>query len=348
MPQELNACLDTLENAIDLEWERVKLETWKRILDFEPQPEPFSASSAVGGSEAAEWPQIGINEAINDPEKMLLQQLRPVYQAACRHSYSALNIRCNYGTGILPTLFGAELFWMDDELDTLPTARPLEGADPMSRLLDAGPPDLNAGLGARVFETAEYFKDTLAPYPKTSEAVWLYHPDLQGPIDVVELLWGSAMYYAFYEEPDKVKAVTQLVTDAYVRYLSKWLELVPPRGDATLMAHWGFFFKGQVMLRDDSIVNLSPEMYAEFVKPYDDRILEKFGGGAIHFCGKADHCIDLMTSSRRLTAVNMSQPEMNDMRRIHQATAGRGVLLNCPYREETMHGLDLTKGVVLI
>ena len=145
-----------------------------------------------------------------------------------------------------------------------------------------------------------------------------------------------------------MKAVTQLVTDTYVGYLKKWLELVPPRGDGACMAHWGFFFKGRVMLRDDSIVNLSPEMYAEFVKPYDDRILEEFGGGAIHFCGKADHCIDLMTDSRWLTAVNMSQPEMNDMQVIHGATVGKDVLLNCPYEEETMGGLELSRGVVLI
>ena len=373
----LEQYLDKLEQAIDLDWERGKFETWKRVLDFEPQPEPFVPAEPQNGADPGDWPvgqtgtsrcappgkrlrqgstvadttpsgwpKIGVNEAIRDMEKMLLQQLSRVYRNACVKNLQPLAIRCNYGTGILPSLFGAEPFWMDDELDTLPTNRPLEGPDAVGRLIERGVPDLDGGFGGKVFETAEFYKEVLSPYPGIREAVWIYHPDLQGPIDVVELLWGSPMYYAFYEEPQKVKDITGLVTETYVRYLRRWFETVPEK-DPVYSAHWDLFHKGRVMLRDDSIVNLSPEMYQEFVKPYDDRILAEFGGGAIHFCGKADHCIDLMTDSEHLTLVNMSQPEMNDMERIHAATVGKGVILNAPYREETMSGLDLRRGVVI-
>jgi len=348
MTPDIAACLEKLETAIDLDWERHKIERWKRVLDFEPLDEPFRASRAMRPAEARDWPAVHVNEAIADPEKMLLQQLGMVYDVVRRRTWQIPNIRCNYGTGILPTLFGAEVFWMDDEIDTLPTTRPLAGEDAIDRLLDRGVPDLDAGFGGEVFATAEYFKEMLAPYPKIREVVWIYHPDLQGPIDVVELLWGSSMFYAFYDRPEMIKAVADLVTETYIRFLKRWFEIVPPRNSGAYMAHWGFLFRGQVMLRDDSIVNLSPEMYAEFVKPYDERILETFGGGAIHACGRIHHCIDKMTDSRHLTAVNISQPELNDLGKILAATVGKGVILNCPADERLLREFDVTRGVVLV
>lgn len=346
MAHDISACLEKLEEAIDLEWERRKIETYKRFLDFEPFEPVFEKGKRVGGVEPGKWPRIRVNEAIADKERMLIQQLGEVYNTACAHSYAVPNIRCNYGTGCLPSLFGATVFWMEDELDTLPTTRPLEGEDAMARLLDAGVPDLNAGFGARIFETAEYFMETLAPYPKMQETVWLYHPDLQGPTDVLELLWGSSMYYAFHEKPDMVKAVSELVCETYISFMKRWLEMVPSRGDDEYMAHWGGLYKGQVMLRDDSVVNLSPEMYLEFVKPYDERILETFCGGGIHFCGRADHCIHLMTDSSRLTAVNMSQPLLNDMRKVYETTVGKGIILNVEITDEMRESFDLTRGVM--
>jgi hypothetical protein len=316
------------------------------VLDFQPHDGVFD--SVAGQREAcpSDWPSVGVNQAIADPRQMLMQQLHGVYEAVRRKTWSVPCIRCNYGTGILPSLFGARMFWMPDELETLPTTWPLEGEDAMDRLLDTGPPDLSAGLGGRVFETGQYFLEALAPYPKVREAVWLYHPDLQGPIDVVELLWGSAMYYAFHETPDRIRAVTDLVTRTYIRFLRRWLQLAPPRGDGAYMAHWGGLYKGQVMLRDDAIVNLSPAMYRDFVKPFDERVMETFGGGAIHFCGRADHCIEIMTDSRWLTAVNMSQPHLNDMVRIYNATVKRGVILNVRPTDEMRRTLDLSSGVI--
>lgn len=339
----VTAYLAKLEDAIDLNWERAKIDAYKRVLDFQPTDGGFEVYRTANGQGMGEWPRIGINDAIADREQMLLRELGVAYQVVCRKSYSIPNIRCNYGTLILPSLFGAETFWMEDELDTLPTNKPL-GEAAIDRLLDRGMPDLDAGFGRQVFETAAYFQEMLAPYPKIREVVHVYHPDLQGPIDVVELLWGSEMFYAFYDQPEKVKAITELVTRTYIAFLKRWLDLVPPR-EAPYMVHWGRLWKGQVLLRDDSIVNLSEEMYREFVKPYDERVLETFGGGAIHFCGHVDHCIEAMCDSKRLHAINPSQPHLNDMRRIHAASIGRGIVLDCP-KSRHLAGLDVRRGVV--
>ncbi|HEX2973085.1 MAG TPA: hypothetical protein VHP11_12175 [Tepidisphaeraceae bacterium] len=340
----LKPYLDKLENAIDLDWERRKIQTWKRVLDFQPNDGGFIAYQPRNNEAGTDWPSIPINDAIKDPELMLLRELGPAYKVVCQKSYSIPNIRCNYGTGILPSLFDVETFWMADELDTLPTNKPL-GEAAMDGLLTRGIPDFNKGFAGQVFETAEYFKTMLASYPRIREAVWIYHPDLQGPIDVVELLWGSEMFYAFYDIPDRVKAVTELITQTYIRYLKQWYEIIPQHMNSQYMVHWGRLWKGNVLLRDDSIVNLSEDMYKEFVKPYDERVLETFGGGAIHFCGHVDHCIDALCDSRYLQGINPSQPHLNDMRKIFAASVGRGILLDCPKSRHT-DNLDVSRGVV--
>ncbi|HHN46397.1 MAG TPA: hypothetical protein ENN09_03045 [Planctomycetes bacterium] len=346
MDTDLARWLDVLERALDPVWEQEKLARWKQFLDFVPTDGGFRVSRRFGGADPGYWPKILVNEAIHDPRKMLLQQLAPIYASSCRRDLAVPNIRCNYGTGILPSVFGAELFWMDDALDTLPTARPLEGGAPLDAVLDAGEPLLTQGLGARVFDTVAFYMETLAPYPKIREIVWIYHPDLQGPLDVLELLCGSEMYLAFYTAPEKVRAALEIVTSAYIRFLKRWMELVPER-DAACFAHWGRLLKGHVMLRNDSVVNLSPEMYADFVQSHDERILREFGGGAMHACGRIDHCVRLMAGCGGLTALNVSQPHLNDMLKVYAATVAAGKVLDCPFDADAMKGLELSRGVLL-
>ncbi len=345
---ELKACMDRLEEAINPEWEARKLEVWKSFLDFDLFEGGFRFGEATAaGCEHLGWPRILTNQAIRDPEKMLVRQLGMVYAVTCKGSHEVPNIRCDYGTGILSSLFGAEVFWMPDELDTLPTTKVFEAGEALSRLLEAGEPDLESGWGGRVFETAEYFKEQLAAYPKMREAIWIYHPDLQGPMDIAELMLGGDLLLAFYDRADDVKAIMDLITATYIKFMRRWFGVVPPHEDGKYMAHWGRLFKGQVVLREDSLVNLSPEMYTEFVRPYDQRILDEFGGGAIHFCGKCDHAVGLMTEQRGLNAVNPSQPELNDFRKIYDATIGRGLVLDTPGRAARLLDADFSRGALL-
>ena len=81
------------------------------------------------------------------------------------------------------------------------------------------------------------------------------------------------------------------------------------------------------MLRDDSAMNLSPEMFEKFIKPYDERILKEFNGGAIHFCGRGDHYIKKMSEMKHLYAINLSQPEYNNMEVIYKNTIDKGIKL---------------------
>ncbi len=105
------------------------------------------------------------------------------------------------------------------------------------------------------------------------------------------------------------------------------------------------------MLRDDSAMNLSPRMFERFIMPYDARLLSTYGGGALHFCGRGDHYIRWAFEMPGLTAVNLSQPELNAMDVIYDNTAGKGIpviglLRRC--RHSSARGRDLLRVTALL
>ena len=322
----IESYLEDLENRMDPDVEEDLLSQWRVFLDGRVGSGLFTPQRRRVAPPTLDWPKIRVNEALDNPELMILQQLAGCSATLAAGSGAILNIRPNYGTGILPTIYGADVFRMDDDLDTLPTNWPIPGgAEAIARLLDRGVPDLDAGYGRACFATGKLMADLLRNYPKLSRYVFIYHPDLQGPMDVCELLWGSGIFLDLFDVPEQVHALLHSVTDTYRRLMHRWQSLLPPR--APFSAHWGLLFKGQLMIRDDSAMNLSPEMFDEFIRPYDQMLLSEFGGGAIHFCGRGDHFIDRLPQMDGVYAVNMSQPEYNDMERIFQNTVDRGIAL---------------------
>ena len=233
-------------------------------------------------------------------------------------------VRANYGTGILSSVFGAKVFVMDKEIDTLPTTKPLEGGhETVRRLIDEGLPDLDRGLGRKTFAMGEYYMELFDRYPKVREYVRVYHPDLQGPMDLCELLWGSSLFLDVIDVPDLVKTFLDLITRTYIAFMKRWNEIVPPSDGYA--PHWMMLHKGAIMLRDDSAMNFSPDMFEEFIEPYDQRLLDEFGGGGIHFCGRGDHYIGRATEMPGVYAINLSQPEYNKMEVIFDNTVDKGI-----------------------
>lgn len=212
---------------------------------------------------------------------------------------------------------------MPREMHTLPTTRSFNDTDRIRSTLEAGVPDLNGGFGGRVFAFGELCAEVFKDYPKISRYVQVYHPDTQGPLDLAELLWGGEMFYEMFDDPDFVHDVLNLITETYIRFMDRWYSIIPKVTEG-LTVHWGLMHKGTILLRNDSAMNLSPDFYREFSVPYDSRLLEYYGGGCMHFCGRGDHYIDLLTSIPGLTGVNLSQPHLNDMEKIYAAVIRNG------------------------
>ncbi|MBT3379506.1 MAG: hypothetical protein HN742_42695 [Lentisphaerae bacterium] len=322
----LKRYIEDLESRIDASVEGQLVADWQAFVSGDFKGDIFSPSRVARSSPSLDWPQVRVNEALEDHERMALQQLAGCSGILSGGSGNLLAVRCNYGSSILPSLFGVELFIMDDATNTLPTTCPIaDGEDGIRRLIDAGVPEFNAGFGGRALEMGRRFVELFADYPGLHEHVTIYHPDLQGPMDVCEVVWGSSLFLALFDNPELVKSLLDLVTQTYIAFMREWQTIVPHTGDTAV--HWSMMHPGCVMLRDDSAMNLSPDMFDEFILPYNQRILEAFGGGADHFCGRGDHYIDRLTSIPGVRAINLSQPDWNDMDKIFDATVERDVLV---------------------
>lgn len=323
MNETLRRCLDDLEARIVPEEEERLLGEWIAFSEGRFQGDLFSPRRTAQSPPRTEWPDIRVNEAIEDFDRMALQQYKMCSDLLANGGGTMMAVRSNYGTDIIPSLFGVKLFIMPDEMNTLPTNWPLPDTDAIRKAVVAGVPDCHGGWGRKAFEMGQRFKAIGREYSKIGRYVTVYHPDLQGPMDICELLWGSRIFYAVIEEPQLVHELLEVVTETYVAFLQEWETVAPLRSYGNV--HWGYFHKGKILLRDDSAMNLSPDMYDEFMRPYDQRLLAEFGGGAIHFCGKGDHFIPRMCRLNGLFAINLSQPELNDMEVIFQHTVDKGI-----------------------
>ena len=318
--------LTDLDARLDPDTEDALLEQWARVTDGQFTGDVFSPRRQAAAPPGLDWPSVSVNQTLDDFDAMALQQLKACSDDLAAGSGALPAVRCNYGTGILPGIFGAEPFVMPDELNTLPTCRPLAGgAAAVEAALDAGVPDVRTGPGGTVLDMAEHFQAIGRRHANIGRYVHLYHPDIQGPLDVCEMLWGSSIFLALVDRADLVHAMLDLITETYIAVMNAWETLVPPANGRAV--HWRMMHRGRIMIRDDSAMNISPEMVDEFARPYDQRLLDTFGGGGVHFCGRGDHYIASYGRLSGLGAIAMSQPELNDMETIYRNTVDRGIAL---------------------
>ena len=57
-------------------------------------------------------------------------------------------------------------------------------------------------------------------------------------------------------------------------------------------------------MSDDDSVIISPDLYNEYVRPYNEKVLAAFGGGCIHYCGNSTQNIENYCNTRGVTAIN--------------------------------------------
>jgi hypothetical protein len=315
--RQLESLLEDIEERVDPDVEADYNRQWEDFLNDKFTGDIFRPVRKKLSAPKAEHRNSCINDAIEDYDLMMLDQMQRVSLALNSPSLP-LSVRANYGTGILSSLFGLKIHIMPYKTNTLPTTVPYNDRDKIREIVETNSVDINAALGRKVYEMGEYFKQTFSKYPKIAKYVDIYHPDIQGPLDVCELVWGSEIFYDLYDDPELVHRMLEIVCDVYIRFLDKWFALAgPPK---KINTHWEIKIKGAVMLRDDSAMNLSPEMYEEFGFAYDTRLLDYYKGGAVHFCGRGDHYIETLCKAVNLTAINMSQPHLNDMEKIFHAT----------------------------
>jgi len=326
---ELERYLDDLESRIDPsvelqlqhEWETFVFKGWHAPLFKPSRPAPSLPRIA--------WPAVRVNQTLDATEsgftRMALQQFGLCSDQLAAGGGKILNVRANYGTGILASVLGASIHVMDDVYNVLPTALPLSN-EQLRACASAPVPEIACGQGARTLEMGRRLRQLLDSRPKISRFVHLYHPDLQGPLDIAELLWGSDIFVAFVDQPELVKALVEKVADTYLAFMDAWFEIARYPMDRPWTVHWGMMHRGRIMLRLDSGMNISPDMYRTFSLNADTRLLARHGG-ALHACGRVEHIYPIVARIPGLHGLNLSQPEYNDMESVYACTIDRGIRL---------------------
>ncbi len=253
-----------------------------------------------------EWPDFNFQEIYDDPEWMLLHELKSMYMGAKLKDDSLYGIRANYGTAIIASLFGCQIHTFEN---ALPCGTAAGDISVMKELIQKGVPDIYGGIAGKALNTVAYFRDVLRDYPNIDKVVPNQLLDIQGTFDNASIIWGSNIFLDMYDHPDLVQDMIKLVTKTIEVVVREQRKI----DGNDIHEHGGTWEKlGGICLRNDSCINLSGEMYEQYVKPYDRELLQKFTGW-IHFCGKAHQWWERLLDIEGLTAVNPYQGEFYDL-----------------------------------
>jgi hypothetical protein len=218
-------------------------------------------------------------------------------------------VRANYGVGLIPSLFGAEVRVLEGNM---PWTRPV-GPEALKRRIERGVPETSGGLFRRALDTMAFYKEALSPYPRCRQVIRITQPDLQGPFDIAAQMWGGDIFTGFYDCPAFLRELLDLIAETYILVCRELAAAsTETLRDGFIYLHFGII-RGTCLLKDDTAVMLSPGLYSEFIRPVNEKVLVALGTGGIHWCGSGDHWRGQLVETEGLTSLDWGNPEMQDL-----------------------------------
>jgi len=280
-------------------------------------------------------------EIFDNPEKMLFNELTHAFDTSILFHTKICDdlpytIRANFGTVIIASLFGGTIEQRDNNP---PWVRHFETQNEFMSVFDRDPFDFTQGICQQITDRYQFYKDVLAEYPNLRKCIKIVLPDLQGPLDTLELLRGSAIYEDFILEPDIVDRGLGLMAQAQVGF-AKHLQQYITDGPEDYAHQHATTICGNILIRNDSAIMISPEMYAEQVAHHDEFVLKELGGGGIHSCGKIDFNIPEIFRLDSLKCFDFGQSYLNDVDSIYPLASKKKIplLRFRPTKEELISG----------
>lgn len=344
MLEPLRKLLEFLEDTLDAEQQQRINDHHRQALLYEPV-ERLPLNFLYPCPSDGPFSPFPYPEAYDHPEKMLYNQLIYAHGTSILHHAKigddlTYTVRANCGVGVIASLFGAR---MELRGDDLPWVRAEQTPDGYAALLEVDPADMTRGLVPKVVGMYEVFREILERYPVVQRAVRMVLPDLQGPFDTAELLVGSSIFADFYERPEDLRRLLALLAEAQVRVARRLAPLLDDGPEGFSHQHL-VLIRGRILIRDDSPIMISAEMYRRFVAEHDEYILRELGGGGIHYCGKGDHLIDEFLSLPSLRHLDLGQSYLNDLDAIYaRARAKRVSISRVWLTKEELFSSDLPR-----
>jgi len=244
-----------------------------------------------------------MEEQFFDKEKMLYGHLEEIADCAQNAFDAPICIRPNFGTIFIPAMFGLKykvpkntFAWLTSRLSK-------------EEIRKFNFPNLDKiDMLKKSIEYIKFFKETLP------EWIHVYLPDTLGPFEIAHAVYGNNIFYDLYDDSKFVHYLLSLCTDIYIQITEKLKEVLGEEKTNCFHGHAlsrGIYMRnGGTRISEDSATLISPQQIDEFVIPYDQKALEAFGGGFIHFCGKNEYLLESYLKLNKVRAVNLGNPEM--------------------------------------
>jgi len=184
-------------------------------------------------------------------------------------------------------------------------------------------------------------KDGLMPlvikqikYYMENSNIPINYTDNHGPLTTaVQVIGYENLFFWMYDHPKKIHAAMDLFADTVIEWVSYQKKLMGHQlnyscGDqgSPVPRDMGVWFS------DDDAIILPPDLYREFVVPYNEKILKHFGGGIIHYCGSANQHIDSFLSQKWLRGINnFGLAKIDEMVTIRRALEGKIAYILCDF-----------------
>ena len=263
----------------------------------------------------------------NDPGAMFRYQLSKIerhYGYYTDDCYLAFLMPW-YGTAVLASGFGHPVvnnYKQDPAADISKVESPQE----ITKL--RAPDPQKDGLMPQVLKTLRYFREhSDLPVGVT---------DCQGPLTTALSIIGYDKFcYWMSDYPEVIHSLMDLITDSLIQWVK-----VQKRAAGILMESESYPIGvrlpdgfGGVWISDDDSVIMGPDLYRQFVLPYNSRVLKAFGGGCIHFCGNSNQHIDNYLHTEGLTAINnFTMDDSGAAAKMKNALGAKGIVyMACDY-----------------
>lgn len=204
-----------------------------------------------------------------------------------------------FGTGVMASAFGCNIKF-DNGMENDPSVSE-KCIDSIKDILHLKMPDpYKDGLMPQVLS----FIDFARRYSDLPVGL----TDMCSPLGTAAQMCGyENLFVWMHEEKQAVHDLLDIITQAFIEWVKIQKEHTGELMDGGngLQGVWPPEGVG-IWVSDDDLVSIGPELYEEFIVPRYSRIFKTFGGGSVHYCGKAPHQTDNLLNIENIRIVNNS------------------------------------------
>ena len=318
-----------LEQSLNIKHIRLVEEKQLGVFNFEKVdrlPILISTRDDVAHKTSAEieWPGFPFGQMWNDYGAMLLNELRPVYESIKLQDDKVFTLRPNLSQMFVPSLFEMQAIYDSNHLDSMPAVLS-QLTQKQLNSVNIAEIDFNKNWMIKKYcEIIANWKYLLSDFPKLSEAVHFSLPDLQGPFNLYFLLRGTEAYTDIILDPDFAHNIMQKITTLLIDLTNYLANFIDYNG---IGYYWNYCYPGKIRNVDDNSIQISADLYQEFVLPYNQLLSQKCDGGIHHYCGNGEHIINQVMGIEGNRGLNFGNPEMQNWNNIYEKAQKSKIVL---------------------